>query len=261
MSWLAVAAAILMMMACGATGGLALLFRARRMRQREAAYGIDTRHLQHIATGLGVAAGVIIGGLILFFLRDTARFNPIEWIGRGSYMLVAAASAGHLLILVRTILHLLKEEEAWFGAKRPADGTLGARRMSALQRLRRQHKHYIDLKARDDQVLDELVGVLGTPLINSRHDLSRIPFYGYLGTVCGILLMAQELGRINEATETFHVLSSMARGLVLAFQTTLVALLTFLPLRKMTDYLMRRLGRLEDAWTRARDEAKAGETV
>ena len=134
MSGLAIAAAVLLMLACGATGGLALIFRARRMRQREAAYGIDTRHLQHIATGLGVTAGLIIGGLVLFFLQDTARFNTIEWIGRSSYMLVTAATAGHLLILARTILHLLKEEEAWFGAKRPADGTLGARRMSALQR-------------------------------------------------------------------------------------------------------------------------------
>ena len=107
---------------------------------------------------------------------------------------------------------------------------------------------------RDDRALEELVGVLGTPLLNARNDLSRIPFYGYLGTVCGILLMAQQLGRINEATETFKVLSSMANGLVLAFQTTLVALLAFLPLRKATDYLIRRLGRLEDMWSTARDE-------
>ena len=109
---------------------------------------------------------------------------------------------------------------------------------------------------RDDGALEELVGVLGTPLLNARNDLSRIPFYGYLGTVCGILLMAQQLGFINEATETFKVLSSMASGLVLAFQTTLVALLAFLPLRKATDYLIRRLGRLEEMWLQARDEGE-----
>jgi hypothetical protein len=46
----------------------------------------------------------------------------------------------------------------------------------------------------------------------------------------------------------------MAQGLVLAFQTTLVALVAFLPLRKATDYLVQRLGALEEQWTRVRDE-------
>ena len=64
---------------------------------------------------------------------------------------------------------------------------------------------------------------------------------------------AQELGKINEATETFKVLSSMATGLVLAFNTTLVALLTYLPLRKAADYLGQRLGALEEHWTRWRN--------
>ena len=61
-------------------------------------------------------------------------------------------------------------------------------------------------------------------------------------------------GALGETTEPFEVLRSLAKGLVLAFQTTLVALLAFLPLRKMTDYLMRRLGALEEEWTKARDE-------
>ena len=256
MSALTVVAAALFMLACGVSASFALLHRARRIREREAAYGIVTSNLQHIGAGLGAVSGLIIGGLILYFLQDTSGFSVIEWIGRSSYMLVAGAAAGHLLVLARTALQLLKEEEAWFGTKKPASGTLGSRRLSALQRLQRQHKHYVDLKGRDEQVLDELVGVLGTPLLNTRNDLSRIPFYGYLGTVCGILLMAEELGRINEATETFRVLQTMAKGLVLAFQTTLVALVTYLPLRKGTDYLIRRLARLEDVWTLARDEVR-----
>ena len=69
-----------------------------------------------------------------------------------------------------------------------------------------------------------------------------------------VLLMAFELGKINEATETFKVLSSMAGGLVLAFQTTLVALLAYLPLRKATDYLLQRLTELEDVWKGWRTE-------
>ena len=110
------------------------------------------------------------------------------------------------------------------------------------------------MKTRDDEVLTEIVGVLGTPLLNARRDQTRLPFYGYLGTVAGILLMAEELGRINEATETFKVLASMATGLVLAFQTTLVALVAFLPLRKVADHLIQRLGAVEQRWLAAREE-------
>jgi energy-converting hydrogenase Eha subunit H len=36
--------------------------------------------------------------------------------------------------------------------------------------------------------------------------------------------------------------------LVLAFQTTLVALVAYLPLRKAADMQLQSLGRLEDAW-------------
>ena len=119
--------------------------------------------------------------------------------------------------------------------------------------LRREHRAYADIKSRDEEVLDELVGFLGDPLAHVRRDLTRIPLYGYLGTVCGILLTAQELSQIDEATETFKVLSAMAEGLVLAFKTTLVGLLTYLPLRKAADYMVQRLATQEDAWARARD--------
>jgi biopolymer transport protein ExbB/TolQ len=84
--------------------------------------------------------------------------------------------------------------------------------------------------------------------------MTRLPLYGYLGTVCGILLMAQELGRIDEASQTFTVLSSMATGLVLAFKTTLVALLAYLPLRKIVDLLLMRLAELEKRWRLQREE-------
>ena len=208
--------------------------------------------MRAIASILGGVAGLIIGVIVLYFASQTSRFNLIEWVGRGSYLLVTGAASGHLLILIRTALHLKSEEAAWAGGN-PPHGTLSHQRMQALSRFRRDHRNFADIRMRDDVLLEELVGVLGTPLLNARNDLSRIPFYGYLGTVCGILLMAQQLGFINEATETFKVLSSMASGLVLAFQTTLVALLAFLPLRKATDYMIRRLGRLEEMWLLARD--------
>lgn len=246
-------------LACAVTGSLVLLHRAQRIGQFEREYGIVTPRLREIASALGAAAGLGIGFIVLYFASQTSRINAIEWVGRGSYLLVTGATAGHLLILIRTALHLQTEETAWRSKGDMPHNTLSFQRMRALARFRRHHRHYVDLKMRDDRALETLVGVLGTPLLNSRNDLSRIPFYGYLGTVCGILLMAQQLGYINEATETFKVLSSMANGLVLAFQTTLVALLAFLPLRKATDYLIRRLGRLEDMWTTARDE-RAEET-
>lgn len=254
MNWLGIVLGILFVAAGAASGGLLLLYRARGMRRAERSYGISTPHLQHVATTIGALGGLVVSGVLLYFLAVTTRFNIIEWVGRASYLLVAGACAGHLLVLVRTGFHLYREERAWGRPRGPGDGTLGARRLHLLQQLHREHHLYLDLRSRDDQVVDELVGVLGTPLLNLRRDLSRIPFYGYLGTVCGILLMAQELGRINEATETFKVLSSMSTGLVLAFRTTLVALMAFLPLRKVTDYLVQRLGRLEELWGQAREE-------
>jgi len=223
------------------------------MRVREKAYGLSTPYLPHIAAVIGAVAGLIIGGIIVFYLSLNQQGNPIEWIGRFSYVLVAWAGGGHLLILIYSALQLVREERSWQRGDEKMQ-SLGRRRRIILRQLRERHRHYIDLKARDDVVVDELVGVLGNPLLNVRRDLSRIPLYGYLGTVCGILLMAQNLSRIDEAAQTFKVLGSMAEGLALAFQTTLVALLTYLPLRKAADYLMQRVGALEDSWTRLRDE-------
>jgi len=251
---LTIAVSILFAAACAVSGSLWLLYRARSISRAEAAYGLTTPHLPQIATAIGAAGGLVIGFIILYFASVTARFDPIEWVGRAAYVLVAGASAGHLLVLARSGHHLWREHGAWARPRGPGEGTLGHRRLRRLEQLRREHRHALDLRSRDDELVDELVSVLGTPLLNVRRDLARIPFYGYLGTVCGILLMAQELGGINEATETFQVLSSMSRGLVLAFQTTLVALLAFLPLRKVTDYMVEQLGHLEDEWTRARHE-------
>ena len=126
--------------------------------------------------------------------------------------------------------------------------------MNRLKQIEAKHRHYIDIRTRDDEVVDELIGVISEPIFNARRDMMRLPLYGYLGTVCGILLMAQELGRIDEASQTFKVLSSMATGLVLAFKTTLVALLAYLPLRKIIDLLINRLVEIEKLWRNQREE-------
>lgn len=252
MNGLSILVAVLFAIACGATGGVAFLWHARRLRLGEQAYGITTPRLPHIAVGSGAVTGAILGFLLLYFVSYSSTFHPVEWIGRSSYLLIAGSAGLQVFALVRLFLLLRAEEQGW--GERPAAGTLGARRRERLATLRTRFRHYIDLKTRDDEELTELVGVLATPLLNARRDQSRLPFYGYLGTVAGILLMAEELGHINEATETFKVLASMATGLVLAFQTTLVALLTFLPLRKVADHLVQRLEALEGRWLAARDE-------
>ena len=243
---------VLFAVACGATGGVGFLWRARRLRVAESAYGIATPGLPHMAVVFGAVTGASVGVLMLYFAAYANRFHPVEWVGRASYLLVAASVGMQLFVLLRLFLLIRREELAW--GSRPPSNCLGARRRERLAGLRSHFRHYIDLKTRDDEVLTELVGVLGTPLLNARRDQSRLPFYGYLGTVAGILLMAEELGRINEATETFKVLASMATGLVLAFQTTLVALVAFLPLRKVADHLVQRLGSLEERWLAAREE-------
>ena len=254
LNWLVVVGGILLVVACGVSGSLVLLYRGRQMRLQERQYAISTPYLQHIAGGIGAAMGLAIGGVVFYYLSLNKQATLIEWIGRFSYILVAAASGGHLLVLVTTALNLMREEQAWKNKRGPGRNTLGRRRLEAYGNMEGEQGRYLDLKSLDEAVVDELIGVLGNALLGARRNLVRLPFYGYLGTVCGILLMAEELSKINEATETFKVLSSMAQGLVLAFQTTLIALLAYLPLRKVADCLMQRLAALEDDWSRLRDE-------
>ena len=139
------------------------------------------------------------------------------------------------------------------GAEGAGTGNLTALRQEQVDKFRQSRENYADLRARDDEAVDELLAVFGERLLSEQRALSRIPFYGYLGTVCGILLMAEELTRLDEATETFKVLRDMAGGLVLAFQTTLVALLAYLPLRKGYDMLLNRMSDLERKWLDMRE--------
>ena len=257
MNWLTVAVGVLLLLASGVSGSLVMLYRARKMHRLEQGYGVSTPYLRHIAGGIGAVVGVIIGGIAVYFFSLNRQGPVIEWIGRFSYVLVTAASGAHLLGLIHTALHLDREEKAWRQQRGPGSHTLGRLRVEALRGLRAHHPHHLDLKSRDDVILAELAGVLGRSLMQARQSLSRLPFYGYLGTICGILLMAEELSRINEASETFKVLSSMAQGLALAFRTTLVALLAYLPLRKASDYLAQRVEALEDSWIRYRDQEEA----
>ncbi|MEW6751759.1 MAG: MotA/TolQ/ExbB proton channel family protein [Candidatus Latescibacterota bacterium] len=250
MSWLPVLVGVLLVMACGASGALVLLYRAQGIRRREAERGLSTPYLRLAATLVGASGGAIVGAIAAYYLSQGQRVSLTEWVGRFSYVLIAWSGTAPLLTLVRAAV-LLRGEQG----SRPV---LGRQRREALVRLRQRYRHYVDIKARDDEVVAGLVGLLGTPVLNARRAMTRIPLYGYLGTVCGILLMVEDLSRIDEATETFRVLASMAHGLFLAFETTLVGLLVYLPLRKAADYLLEKLEAVEEEWIRLR-EAEEGE--
>ena len=246
--------AVLVFLACGFSGSLVLLHRGRQLRERERSFGVMTPHLQRISGGIGAASGLAIGGIVVYYLSLNQQVGIIEWIGRASYILVAGASGGHLLALAYAALGALREEAALRQEGGPGEGTLGDQRLRTLDKLNHRYSQYTDVKSRDEFAVEELVGVLGDALLATHRNLNRLPFYGYLGTICGILLMAQELSKINEATESFKVLSSMAHGLGMAFQTTLVALLAYLPLRKLADHLLQRIRRLEENWLKLREE-------
>ena len=155
MSVLGVIAGILLVLAGGVSGSFYMLYRARQIRLGEKAYGISTPYLKHIAGTVGAVTGLIIGGIILYFLALNQRSSLVEWVGRFSYVLITAASGGHVLTLVTVGLHLWREEQAWGRRNDPGSGTLGSRRVQAFRRLRRQYENYVDLKERDTIVLDE----------------------------------------------------------------------------------------------------------
>ncbi len=253
MNWLIVVIGVLLVLAGGISGSLLQMQRARRLNQRDSARGVRIAHLKYMAAGIGALAGLIIGALAAYYLSLNQRADVIAWVGRFSYALIAWSAGGHILTLLHIGLHIFREEEALKAGKSPGRATLAARRIVQLEALRSEHRHYIDFKSRDDEVMDDLIGFFVEPLLNARRDMARLPLYGYLGTVCGILLMAQELGQIDEASQTFKILSSMAEGLALAFKTTLVALVSYLPLRKAADYLLQRATSIESVWLRMRE--------
>ena len=245
---------ILLVLACGVTVSCWHLRRARHLRQRDQAYSLKIPRLRFLASSMGLLTGSIIGALAAYYLFISPQLASVfAWIGRFSYVLIAWAAGAHLLSLAHTGLHLRREERVWAQRGGPGPNTLGRQRMERLAELQRESDNYSECKSRDEELVDELVGFLGDPLTHVRRDLARIPLYGYLGTVCGILLTAQELSQIDEATQTFKALSAMAEGLVLAFKTTLVGLLAYLPLRKIADRLVQRVARQEDAWVSERN--------
>jgi hypothetical protein len=196
-------------------------------------------------------AGSAIGALAGLYLVENQEARFVAWLGRFSYVLIIFSASSHSLVLIHAWLHIKRE----LFSKGPLLKNLGEIRSHRLRKIKTNNRHYIDIRTRDEEVIDELIGFISEPIFNARRDLTRLPLYGYLGTVCGILLMAQELGRIDEASQTFKVLSSMATGLVLAFKTTLVALVVYLPLRKTVDLLLKRLEELEQIWRRQREES------
>ena len=247
---------ILFISACAMAGSLTLMQDMAVIRREEHRYGLPAIHANLTSAALGGLAGLGIALLgIYYYMFVPPPQSWIEWVGRSSYALIVAASAAHLSLVVHMWMRIRTEEKA---LRSPAtgrrQGTLLSRRNEGLKKLEHDTDTYMDLKARDDELVTDLIGVIGERLLLGHRALSRIPFYGYLGTVCGILLMAQQLAHLDEATESFKVLRDMADGLTLAFKTTLIALLAYLPLRKCFDILLGRVGALERAWLALRDE-------
>ena len=241
--WAEILSLVLFWAVCAMVGALILMQRVAAVCRYEKRFGLPARiWIGPVIGGLAGAGMAGIGIYFYFFAPPVAGW--VEWVGRSSYALVLGSSATHLV----TLIHFWRRLDAE-GDARP--DTLTARREQQVERHSREN--YADRKARDDDAIDELLAVFGDRLLTAQRALNRIPFYGYLGTVCGILLMAEQLTRLDEATETFKVLRDMADGLVLAFQTTLVALLAYLPLRKGYDELLSRMSDLEREWLGMRD--------
>ncbi|MEE3234425.1 MAG: MotA/TolQ/ExbB proton channel family protein [Candidatus Latescibacterota bacterium] len=250
MHYLIIVLAIFGVFACALTGVLWYLQTVQKMIERDLRHGIVIANIKHVAVVVGSLAGLAVGVLGCLYLVENQGVSFVAWLGRFSYVLIICAASSHVLVLIHAWLHIKRE----LFSREPSSNSLSDIRMERLKQIEANNRHYIDVRTRDDEVIDDLVGFVSEPIFNARRDMTRLPLYGYLGTVCGILLMAQELGRIDEASQTFRVLSSMATGLVLAFKTTLVALLAYLPLRKVVDLLLKRLAELEQNWRRQCEE-------
>lgn len=239
---------------CAMLGALLLMQRIQDVCREEGDYGLQSGSSPAISAGIGGAAGLGVGLLYAYYyLLAPPASGVVEWMGRTAYALVIGASAGHASVLVHLWRRVAAEAGDLDGSGGAQGATLTLMRRSELAETRSAATSRAELNARDEEQMDDLVRVFGDRLLTVQRSLNRIPFYGYLGTVCGILLMAQELTRLDEATETFRVLRDMAGGLVLAFQTTLVALLAYLPLRKGSDILVTRMAGLERRWQAMRD--------
>jgi biopolymer transport protein ExbB/TolQ len=243
---------------CAVVGAMSLMQRAETLGKEDGHYGLVRGQATIIAAIIGGLAGLGIGVLFIYFYFQAPQAKGwIEWVGRGSYALIVAGFSGHLFGLIHIWMRLNDEQEDLqdaSGESRPQKPTLTVRRRRELKALVDAGYGSIELRSRDDEVVEELIGVVGDRLIAGQRALSRLPFYGYLGTVCGILLMADELTNLSEATESFKVLRDMAGGLVLAFQTTLAALLAYLPLRKGFDAMMSKAAQIERVWVNMREE-------
>ncbi len=262
LNWLEMVSSILFVAVCAMAGALILMQRMDAILREEREYELASGNANLIGAVVGGIAGLGIAIIcVYYYLISSEGGGWVLWTGRLAYTLILGASAGHLVLLIHVWLRLDTELRDLKGkGKGPQSGTLSLRRRKALDALHRSQDSSMEARARDDAVLEDLMAVFGERLLTGQRALNRIPFYGYLGTVCGILLMAENLTQLDEATESFQVLRNMAGGLVLAFQTTLVALLAYLPLRKIADLLMNRMAEMERIWLALREEILEGDS-
>lgn len=254
LNWVELLICVLFAAVCAMAGALILMQRMNSICREERRYDLPAGSASLIGAVIGGLSGLGVAILFIYYYFFAPQAKGwIEWVGRSSYLLILAASASHLLTLVHGWIRIAAEQRD-LRESGPRRLTLLVRRRSALEEIQNQALSYTDMKTRDDEIVEDLLSVFGDRLLVGQRALSRVPFYGYLGTVCGILLMTQELARLDEATESFKVLRDMSTGLILAFKTTLIALLAYLPLRKAYDILLTRMSAIERAWLALRDQ-------
>ena len=263
MNWIEILVSVVLSGSCAVVGAMSLMQRAETLGKEDSQYELVRGQATPIAAIIGGLAGLSVGVLFVYFYFFAPPASGwVEWTGRASYALIVAAASGHLFALIHIWMRLTDEQEDLrsdaVGESKPQKPTLSFRRRKAFKTLQEFEYDTLTLRTRDDEVVEELIGVVGDRLIAGQRALSRLPFYGYLGTVCGILLMADDLTNLSEATESFKVLRDMAGGLVLAFQTTLVSLIAYLPLRKGFDSMMSKAARIERVWLTWRDREIEG---
>ena len=170
--WAEALSLVLFWVVCAIAGALILMQRLNAICRYEKQFGLPESNWPGAIIG-GLSGAGMAGVGIYFYFFAPAAAGWVEWTGRSAYVLVLGSSAAHLVAFI----HYWRRLEA----EGTEAGHLTALRQEQVAKLRQSRENYADLKARDDEAVDELLAVFGERLLSGQRALSRIPFYGYLG--------------------------------------------------------------------------------
>ena len=147
---------VLFWVVCAIAGALILMQRLSAICSHEKQFGLpEANWLGAIIGGLG-GAGVAGIGIYFYFFAPAAA-GWVEWTGRSAYVLVLGSSTAHLA----TFIHFWRR----LNAEGKGTGALTALRQQQVDKFRQSRENYADLKARDDEAIDELLAVFGERLL------------------------------------------------------------------------------------------------